>query len=97
MFYFIYTLNALVAMQAVFDRDPLQKECLALRRWDEGAKRPDWNVPDMESYKERVMACIVHLGSEPGVRPGTFIREGNTVMGLVQEPTEAEEEEKEPK
>ena len=34
--------------KVVFDSDPLQAQCLALRRWDEGAKRPGWKVPDFD-------------------------------------------------
>ena len=35
--------------KAIFDRDPMQAQCLALRRWDEGAKRPDWKVPGLDT------------------------------------------------
>jgi putative nucleotidyltransferase with HDIG domain len=33
-----------------FERDPLFKDKLQLRSWDEQAKRPDWQVPDLASY-----------------------------------------------
>lgn len=46
---------------AEFHKDPLWKEKVGLRRWDDEAKVVDLDVPELVSYKE--MACRV-LGGQ---------------------------------
>ena len=36
-------------------------------------------------YKSAILGSIVRLNSPPGSRPGTFVRNGNEVVGLVSE------------
>jgi predicted HD phosphohydrolase len=47
---------------AEFHKDPLWKEKVGLRRWDDEAKVVDLDVPGLDSYKE--MACRVLGGSK---------------------------------
>ncbi|WP_235037629.1 MULTISPECIES: phosphohydrolase [unclassified Novosphingobium] len=39
------------AQQAEFLRDPHFTDAIALRRYDDHGKRPQWDVPDLESYR----------------------------------------------
>ena len=73
------------AEAAVFERDPMFDTCIQMRRWDEEAKYPDKVVPDLESYFPLIERCITSMASKPGERAGTYIRDGNTVIGLVAE------------
>lgn len=45
---------------AEFQKDPLWKEKVGLRRWDDQAKVVDLDVPKLDSYKD--MACRVLSG-----------------------------------
>ena len=58
---------------AIFERDPLFDACCEMRRWDEGAKEPDWEVPDFASYAEMIGRCIVAPPCAAGARPGTYV------------------------
>ena len=72
------------AEAATFRLDPLFDACVEMRRWDEGAKEWAWaGVPDWQSYEGAIERCIIQLPTRPGERPGTFKREGNTIVGLV--------------
>jgi 2-amino-1-hydroxyethylphosphonate dioxygenase (glycine-forming) len=44
-----------------FRRDPLLREKLQLRSWDEQAKRTDWQVAPLDAYREMVGR---HLGAQ---------------------------------
>jgi 2-amino-1-hydroxyethylphosphonate dioxygenase (glycine-forming) len=46
-----------------FRRDPLLREKLQLRSWDEQAKRTDWRVAPLEAYREMVLR---HLRTQRG-------------------------------
>lgn len=43
---------------AAFEQDPLFKEKLQMRYWDEQAKRTDWAVADLESYRALVLKAL---------------------------------------
>ena len=70
---------------AIFERDPMFDTCIQMRRWDEEAKYPDLVVPDLESYFPLIERVITAMPSKPGERPGTYLRDGNTIIGLVAE------------
>ena len=42
-------------------------------------------VPALAKYEAMIGRCIISLPTEPGAAPGTYVREGNTIMGLVGE------------
>jgi phosphonate degradation associated HDIG domain protein len=44
---------------AAFEQLDGWQDAVALRRWDEAAKVPDCQVPDMESYRQRLLACAL--------------------------------------
>lgn len=43
---------------AAFERDPLRKEKLRMRSWDEMGKETDLIVPELESYREMVLKVL---------------------------------------
>lgn len=46
------------AQVEAFERDPLCKEKVALRLWDDRAKRTDWVVPGLDSYRPMVVSVL---------------------------------------
>lgn len=42
-----------------FETTPHLEFAVQLRRWDDGGKQPGWDVPDLESYREDVLASLV--------------------------------------
>ena len=40
-----------------FEQHPYFKEILQIRAWDEAAKRVDWDVPALSTYRERAECC----------------------------------------
>jgi predicted HD phosphohydrolase len=48
--------------------DPLLREKLAVRRWDDLAKVPDKKVPGLDAYEHVAVKCLVgayiHVGSQ---------------------------------
>ena len=44
-----------------FEAQPHAKAAVALRRWDDGAKVPGWQVPDLETYRT-VLATALRRG-----------------------------------
>lgn len=45
-----------------FEQQPYVADALQLRRWDDAAKRRDWPVPPLESYRPLVRQMLVPLG-----------------------------------
>jgi phosphonate degradation associated HDIG domain protein len=43
---------------AAFERDPLHRDMLRLRAWDEQAKQPGLQVPTLDAYKDAVRAAM---------------------------------------
>lgn len=41
-----------------FERDPLHREKVQLRLWDDRAKRDDWSAPGIETYRPRIMRVL---------------------------------------
>jgi predicted HD phosphohydrolase len=41
-----------------FEQDPLWREKVALRRWDDEAKVVDLDVPNLDSYKEMAQSVL---------------------------------------
>lgn len=68
---------------AIFELDPLFDTCVLMRRWDEEAKYEGQVVPGFEIYVPLIERCIIRLPSGPGELPGTYVRDGNTIIGLV--------------
>jgi predicted HD phosphohydrolase len=46
------------AQVAAFERDPLCMEKIALRLWDDAAKRDDWEVPGLETYRPMMLRVL---------------------------------------
>ena len=46
------------AERADFERNPFYADAVRLRHWDDAAKREDWNVPGVESYRELLTRLI---------------------------------------
>lgn len=42
-----------------FERDPLHRDMLRLRAWDEQAKQPGLQVPTLRTYKDAVLAAML--------------------------------------
>ena len=43
---------------AAFERDPLWKEKVALRLWDDAAKRTDYDAPGLDSLRDVVASTL---------------------------------------
>lgn len=41
-----------------FEQDPLHKEKVALRLWDDRAKRDDWKAPGLDTYRPMMMSVL---------------------------------------
>lgn len=48
---------------AAFEQLPLFGSAVALRRWDDGAKVPGWDVPGLEVYRNSLEAALRGVGS----------------------------------
>ena len=73
------------AEAAMFGKGPLFEECKQLRRWDEGAKRRDWQVPELEAYRELVTSVISQppaTSAEELLARTSFVREGNRIIQI---------------
>lgn len=46
------------AQVAEFETDPLWKQKVALRLWDDAAKRDDWKAPGLETYRETIVGIL---------------------------------------
>ena len=58
---------------------------LESRRWDEGAKEPDWEVPGLEHYLPLVARAVVRpraADASATKKLNGFVRAGNLVVGL---------------
>ena len=71
---------------SIFETDPLFKDSLAMRRWDEEAKYAGLKVPSFESYKSSIIAAISQppKTAEETLASCSYVREGNTVVALRQ-------------
>ena len=69
---------------AIFETDPLFKDSLAMRRWDEEAKYAGLKVPSFESYKDAILAAICDRAktAEETLDSCSYLRDGNTIVGL---------------
>lgn len=67
---------------AIFEADALFETCIEMRKWDEGAKRPDWEVPGLDSYVPLIRECIVSLPLSAAPTTATFLRDGNSIVGV---------------
>lgn len=45
--------------RAEFELTPQLESVLRLRRWDDGGKRGGWIVPDLEAYRQDLLACLL--------------------------------------
>lgn len=43
---------------AEFEKDPYHKEKVALRLWDDRAKRDDWHAPGLEEYRPLILSVL---------------------------------------
>ncbi len=46
------------AQVSEFEADPLHREKVQLRLWDDRAKRDDWNAPGIETYRPMIMRVL---------------------------------------
>eukprot|EP00747_Dinoflagellata_sp_TGD_P170691 gnl/TRDRNA2_/TRDRNA2_202887_c0_seq1.p1 gnl/TRDRNA2_/TRDRNA2_202887_c0~~gnl/TRDRNA2_/TRDRNA2_202887_c0_seq1.p1 ORF type:complete len:341 (+),score=69.68 gnl/TRDRNA2_/TRDRNA2_202887_c0_seq1:34-1056(+) len=67
----------------LFEQDPLHEDCKLLRTMDEGAKIKGLQVPGFETHKDRIAAALVRPPTTADkCFSQTYIREGNTIVGL---------------
>ncbi|PMW04009.1 phosphohydrolase, partial [Pseudomonas sp. GW456-11-11-14-TSB2] len=45
---------------AAFEHEPYFADAVALRRYDDIGKQPDWQVPDLASYRPLLERLAVH-------------------------------------
>ena len=45
---------------AAFEKHPYYREAVQLRRYDDAAKVPGWDVPGLEHYRQLLEAAVVH-------------------------------------
>lgn len=67
---------------ALFEKDPLFKECMQLRRWDDESKVSGLVVPDMNSYRDMIARVIARPRCAAEAVSRTFRRHGNKLVGL---------------
>ncbi|HUD28249.1 MAG TPA: HD domain-containing protein [Novosphingobium sp.] len=46
-----------------FRKEPAYRDAVRLRRYDDQGKRPEWDVPGLESYRPLLESLIVHPGA----------------------------------
>jgi [1-hydroxy-2-(trimethylamino)ethyl]phosphonate dioxygenase len=47
-----------------FEAQPHFKAAVSLRRWDDGAKVPGWDVPDLETYRSALLTALKRGGKD---------------------------------
>ncbi len=47
-----------LAEMRTFEAQPHFKAAVALRRWDDGAKVPEWEVPELEAYRPALLTAL---------------------------------------
>ena len=68
-----------------FRADPLFETCVSMRRWDEGAKRPGWDVPPLAHYVRRLREQITLEPTDDVaalLARTSFVRDGNVIVAV---------------
>ena len=73
------------AEAALFRGGALFETCVRMRRWDERAKRPDWEVPPFAHYVPRLLRALEHEPTADAaalLARTSFVRDGNTIVAV---------------